>query len=340
MEEHGLAFYHDPPLWVGESAVDSMGGMADLATLRDVVFEDDLSIGLKISATREGVFSFSYANSEDQAALSWHLADARISEADADVILRRTRVMNSFLAFLYSNLLRLYGIDLTWMLVSPDLVISVRDVQNPGMSHAPQRVKHLIGSSFAPTYSQVLPPTFDNRIIDRFTVLPLDSVEAATEDLTRLISNHPSDGTLLVDLYLRAGKSYQDSNYSAAVITSWAITEKLIYELWQKYLSDNGQREERAFIVGARNKRLRDSRTSTVAVVAERLSSVGDIDHDLYSSLSVVRRSRNDWIHSPAKSLSREDAVRSLEVCERMLQNVRSIIISGTRLVSVYLPFS
>ena len=39
---------------------------------------------------------------------------------------------------------------------------------------------------------------------------------------------------------------------------------------------------------------------------------------------------------SPTTSLSRENAVRSLKVCERMLQDVRDITISGTRLVSVY----
>jgi hypothetical protein len=340
MESHGLAFYHDPPLWVGESAVSLTGGMAEFVTLRDVVFENDLPIGLKVSATREGVFSFSYAKDDDEAALSWHVAYARISEEDADVILRRTQIMNSFLAFLYSNHKRLYDTDLTWMVVSPDLVISAKDLQQPGMSYAPQRVKHLIGSSFESTYSRPSAPTFDDRIIDRAALLPLDSIKAATDDLSRLISNYPKDGALLIDLYLRAGKSYQDSNYSAAIITSWAITEKLLYELWVTYLSDNKQREGTAFIDGARNKRLRDYRTFTAAVVAELLSFAGYIDYDLYSSLSLVRKSRNDWIHSPTTSSSRESAVRSLKICERMLQEVRGIPISGTRLVSVYLPFT
>ena len=171
------------------------------------------------------------------------------------------------------------------MLITPDLVISAKDLQQPGLSYAPQRVKHLIGSSFVSTYNRLpFAPTFDNRIIDRLAVLPLDSIKAAAEDLTRLIKNYPKDGTLLVDLYLRAGKAYQNSNYSAAVITSWAITEKLLYELWIKYLSDNKQREEVAFIDGARNKRLRDYRTFTAAVVAELLSFAGYIDYDLYSS--------------------------------------------------------
>ena len=65
MESHGLAFYHDPPLWVGMSAVHPTRGMADLATLRDVVFEDDFANGLKVTVTREGIFSFSYAKNED-----------------------------------------------------------------------------------------------------------------------------------------------------------------------------------------------------------------------------------------------------------------------------------
>jgi hypothetical protein len=340
MENHGLAFYHDPPLWVGKSAVHPTRGMAELVSLRDVAYEAELPIGLSVTITREGVFSFTYSKSEDEMALSWHVAYARLSEADADVILRRTQIMNSFLAFLYSNNLRLHEIDLIWMVVSPDLVISAKDLQQPGMSHAPQRVKHLIGSSFESTYSRPFAPTFDNRIIDRSALLTLDTIKAATEDLTRLISNYPTDGALLVDLYLRAGKSYQDSNYSAAIITSWAITEKLLYELWTKYLSDNKQREETVFIDSARNKRLRDYRTFTAAVVAELLSFVGYIDYDLYSSLSLVRKSRNDWIHSPITSLSRENAVRSLEVCERMLQEVRGIPISGTRLVSVHESFT
>jgi hypothetical protein len=99
MKSHGLAFYHDPPLWVGESAVSPTEGMAELVTLRDVVFEDDLPIGLKVSVTREGVFSFSHPMNDDEAALSWHVAYARISEEDADVILRRTQYRGDLRVF-------------------------------------------------------------------------------------------------------------------------------------------------------------------------------------------------------------------------------------------------
>ena len=169
----------------------------------------------------------------------------------------------------------------------------------------------------------------DSRIQSRGAPLPVDVVAKSADDLSQLIDDWGTDGLLLADLFLRGSKAYQDHNYSAALINHWAITEKLLQELWAKYQDDNKQRDGQDFVTGERRKRLQDGRTFTAAVISEALSFADDLPHDLYLKMGKTRKARNDWIHPPGKPITRKHAADSTEVCQEMLKLVRDIELIG-----------
>jgi hypothetical protein len=70
-----------------------------------------------------------------------------------------------------------------------------------------------------------------------------------------------------------------------------------------------------------RREKLTDSRDFRASVISEILSLTNSLPFSLYENLSRVRQARNDWLHG-LKPLSRETAVLSVSVAERMLNLV------------------
>jgi hypothetical protein len=133
------------------------------------------------------------------------------------------------------------------------------------------------------------------------------------------------DGVLLVDLFLRASKAHQDHNYSAALIGFWAVSEKLLQELWRSYQEENRTRDGKSFINSKRMAILNDGRSFTASVMAEFLSLTGRIDFALYEKISHVRKARNGWMHSLTPGISSADALAAGKLCEAMLKIVRNV---------------
>jgi hypothetical protein len=332
MNRESSAFYHDPPMWVGTSPVDHTVSppVLDFDSLREPVFETELSGAIKLRVTREGLFKFGFAEWEPGVYPPEEGGRLAPFDAQVTVILARTTVMNAFLAFIYTNELKLHRFSRDQMVVTPETIIPTGGFDDDlSMGFGNQRVSHLALSSFPSTYLPSLPATMDSRIQMRGVPLPIDVLTRSTSDTSTLIDNWGTDGLLLADLFLRASRAYQDHNYSAALINHWAITEKLLQELWSKYQDDNKERGGKEFITGERRKRLRDGRTFTAAVISEALSFADYISHDLYLKMGKTRKARNDWIHPPGKPITRKHAVESTEVCQEMLKLVRDIELIG-----------
>lgn len=165
----------------------------------------------------------------------------------------------------------------------------------------------------------------------RARVLTPEVINYAADRLGELVDRAGLDGLLLADLFLRAGKSHQDHIYSAALITNWAIAEKMLQEIWDRYLAANRERGGKPFIPKKRFDRLQDNRTFTASVVAETLSLVGELEYELYEKMSDVRQVRNNWIHSPNMKITRQDSEKSTDVYEQMLNAARGIDLIGQR---------
>ena len=324
----GSGFYHDPPLWVGGSPIDEeTEELEDFDSLVEVVYQTTLPCGIDIRVTREGLFAFGFH--------SWELLNnpasntgARITGHDEKLRSELSKIvfMNAFLALLYTNLGRYHR-----MMVTPELVLYLGDVDHPAniMAFRSRSLEYLTRSNDPISYNQNLSPMYDVRISERQGTVRLSDLRTTTDKLAEIMDAFPSDGLLLLDLFLRGSKAYQDHSYSSCLITNWAITEKLLQELWAKYQVDNRIRDGKPFITGQRLKRLQDGRTYTAAIIAEILSLSSYIDDGLYIDLGNVRKARNDWMHSLKGMIYQGDAKLATGVCERMFMQVRKLSLKG-----------
>lgn len=340
MNRDSAGFYHDPPLWIASSAIDYTAPLSgeqqfhqpDFESMREVVYETTIASTIRFKVSREGLFSFSFA--------SWPLGrypPERNNQpspfaAQAQVILERTSVMNSFLAFLYTRELEINNFAHERMVVTPELVISLSSFDgDTGMSFGNQRVSRLALSSYPGTYSAG-PAMIDDRISQRGTPVAITSLRAATRDLSRIIRG-PEDGLMIVDLFSRSSKLFQDHNYSAALIGYWTITERLLNELWIKYQETNQTRSGEVFISNQRKEILNDGRSFSASVISEILSFTRVLDRSLYADITQVRKKRNSWIHGGSRSdgISSDDAILATTVCERLIRKARRLKLIGQK---------
>ena len=330
-------FYHDPPLWVGTVPVNfsSKVPIVDWTQLRRLAFRKVLANGIEIKVTIEGLFAFDFSTWPPAALIpsppdrTKPFDGVPSFEERAAVVLERTLVMNAFLAFMYTRDLRHGSLARKIMTVTPEVLISMVNIDTiSGLGS--QRVSQLyLLASQAENSSSNEYLFADERVMGRIGIAK-EIVEMAADDLAALMRAYPEDGVLVADLVLRAGKAGQDHNYSAALITYWAITEKMLQELWQKYQDDNRERDGKPFISNVRKKRLNDGRNYTAAVISEILSLVGYLDIELYHEISYIRVKRNDWMHNLGGKISNEDAAKAGDVATKLLENVRGISLART----------
>lgn len=333
MTRNVTGFYHDPPLWLVESPVErTTAGVGQVLFDRldhEVLQRTDLAGGLALRATVEGLFAFDFSNMPNYTISDGPNTDFEIV---AERYVQRTRIMNAYLAFFYTQQVSVDKWSQARMVVTPELAIPM---SNTGQGFGNQRVAHLALSRIPSTYSPAMPGPFDSRINMRGQPISLAVVQNAADDLSALISTHGDDGVMLVDLYLRATKAFQDHNHSLCVITAWAIVERIINDLWKNLIADNTTRNGVSFIQGARRDRLKDGRTFTASVMSEMLSFQNYISKEIYDDISAVRKIRNDWMHS-LKPVGVQDAVLANSVCQRLLEQVKGLTVIGATGLTIH----
>jgi hypothetical protein len=281
---------------------------------------------IRFNVSREGLFSFDFTawspghfpEASDQSMLDF--------EVSAKLMLNQASVMNAFLVFFYAKEMELAHFSRSWMVVTPELRIPLDSLDgNTGMGFGNSSVAHLASSRFDSSYRPGLPISMDGRISFRGMAVDKSVVNKALDELENVMTSSVPDGLGLLELFLRAGKSYQDHNHAAAVISYWGIIERLLHELWIKFQDDNETRDGSSFVSAERKRRLSDGRTFTAAVITEQLSFGDRLPLDLYRKLNKVRKTRNDWMHGTKDRVSAADARTAAEACKGMFKLVRSI---------------
>ena len=322
MISNAAAYYLWPTVWVSGRPKTS-GVDIDVRTLGEEVYRTSLSVGITTKVLREGMFIFDFSGWAPGRALSNR--NETDFDATAAVILRRVTVLNAHLACLYTTLSDRQHEAIDKMVVSPSDVIALKSLDDSGMGFGDMRVGALALARYPSTYAQGVRQMFDWRVSMRTVVIEIDTV-AESFQLLDTVLRHPAPHALTVtDLYVRSCKAYEDHNYSLCLVTAWAITEKLLQELWDRYLKANRERTidgvKVTFINRHRREKLTDSRDFRASVISEILSLTNSLPFSLYENLSRVRQARNDWLHG-LKPLSRETAVLSVSVAEQMLNLV------------------
>lgn len=318
--------YHDPPIWVGARIIDfASDDRQSLRRLREEIFREQIADSIELMVTREGLFAFDF----EKWAPGHMPADGKDGtpvpfEKTAETHLNRTLVINSFLALLYTwcSVEQHHLVDR--MVATPELLISMDTLSaDSDMGFGNQRVSHLALSGFESTYVPGGPVSFDDRLSFRHFELSPEGISHVVANLSQLLDRRGLAGLLLVDLFLRASKSFQEHNYAAALINYWAVSERLIQEMWAKFQADQ------QIVDKKRLDRLNDSRTFTAAVTTEVLALGGSIAVGLYDQISNVRKARNDWIHGLKSPISASDAIEAAGVCRDLMQRVLEIQVVG-----------
>jgi hypothetical protein len=94
------------------------------------------------------------------------------------------------------------------MVVTPELVITMDSLDDFGMGFGNHHVTHLAMSSFPSTYRVGVPFMMDDRISMRSAPVSVEVVEKSAQDLSKLMEADKPDSLQLVDLFLKASKSY------------------------------------------------------------------------------------------------------------------------------------
>ncbi|MBF6216249.1 hypothetical protein IU469_32235 [Nocardia puris] len=252
-------------------------------------------------------------------------------EDDANAVIQRTYIINAYLALLYTHELKTRRLSLERMVITPELTLSLDSIDDTtNMGFGNQRVSYLATAKFPSSYQVGLPFGLDDRISMRGPAISHEAVDGAAENLSQVMIEHGAEGVLLLDLFLRGSKAYQDHNHNFSLINCWTITERLLNDLWTMMQENIKSTHGSTFIDHTRRKRLSDGRTFTASVIAEMLSFLGYISKDLYDDISSVRKLRNDWMHS-LKPVSASSVDLAMSVCERLLKQSKNIEVIGAR---------
>lgn len=199
--------------------------------------------------------------------------------------------MNAHLACLYTARKRIDNMSGAPMAVGPPDLIRVQD--DGGMS--------LSGN---PHLGELLRAGQEGRAGDwRLARSELVSKEAMEESLSLLgamLTNAGSEALPLAALALRAAAAHHDHNFDSSLIQSWALAEKLLTTIWERYLDESRDRdfgEEDGPFISAKRRETLTGRDFTISVVCEVLSLLDRLPFGLYRRQGAVRRARNKWMH-------------------------------------------
>jgi hypothetical protein len=306
-------YYKWPFVWIGNEPYSAPTGSPGMEVCRQ-----SLSCGLSVKVLQEGLFVFDFSNTEKGKfidALNFNFDDG------AEIQLYRCRVLNTHILCLHTAQMQAGGsYSSRAMVVNPSDLILFKSLDDPDPSVGDVFLQLLLEKHDNPAVAE-----YFSRRTDR---IQLDVIGKSFKMLDRIMVR-PDDYLLtLIDLYARSGLAYQDHNYSLALVGAWTITEKLLRILWNRYVHANRERivknKAQTFINADRRKRLTEGREFTAAIISETLSLCDQISLRDYNDVSLVRRARNDWMHSVA-GIPRDSARLAMDVACRMLMHVERV---------------
>jgi hypothetical protein len=316
-------FYFIPIIWVGKS-LEVEAEDFDVSKLREEVLRADLGSGISIKVDRDGLFLFDFSN--------WNPAKSPKGKISADeiteLILKRIMVLNTFLACLYTalNHHKEKTFFIEKMIVSPANIIKASSFNNGDLQLNSREAAELSGASCCSDYDPSKPIFADWRL-NRILLIKDEELEEAISLFDSIVGDETTNLLQICELYIFSCKFFEDYNYNLSLLTSWAITENLLQQLWQRYIQVNRNREvkgEMAVFINKDRKEKLQGRDYSASTVSEILSLANEIPHDIYQDMSRIRQIRNDWIHG-LKQVARTDTALAIDLAERILNFVGNV---------------
>jgi hypothetical protein len=336
-----VAYYHWPTVWV-YSPPPISDREADLGAISQVVHQEKLAAGLGVQVLREGMFIFDFSGWLPGKAVDFSGPDIPAFHTVRQTTWKRIAVLNTHLACLYTALRHIQGSGteesvLNKMVLSPGEYIGMYP-QGQVRYFQDGIVDPLTRTRDSKTYAPGAPNMADWRLRSRHVTIRTATLVESFRLLNTILQRSEAEALITVaDLYVRSCKAYEEGNSNLGLITAWAVIERLLNTLWERYVEENREREIEGtrveFLTGVRRKNLLKGRDYTASVISEVLSLTGRLPFDLYRDMSKVRKARNDWMHElkPAYwEASWESARLAVNVAERMLSLVEEISFETT----------
>lgn len=152
-------------------------------------------------------------------------------------------------------------------------------------------------------------------------------IERSFSDLNLALSD--GSGVLLRALEYHKLSQYRtlDHRFAETLVLSWTVCENMIDFIW-KQMIDAVRSSDSGRMTGKRAETLGKSSDFTSSVRIETLELTGRLSIELATSLNVIRKARNDWLHS-FKDVDEQIALGSIETCARLISSVFSIALGG-----------
>lgn len=318
-------YYLWPPAWVGSGAPTPVT-LETVKLLGEEAFRTTLTGGISLKVLRGGMFLFDFTNWLPGRPLPEN-SKASFDE-EAKILLQRVAVLNAHLACLYTAIGTLQNYCHHKMAVSPGDLVTAKSLDDGGMGFGDPRTGWLVLAQYPNTYAPEVPVQADLRVFFRILVIEIPTLKQSFDLLDSILRHPHPDSLLIADLHMRSCKAYEDHNYALCLITSWAVTERLLQTLWTRYLDQNREKHidgTSVTVINAdRKSKLTETRDFTASVISEILSLTEQLPFDLYKDLSTIRKARNNWIHD-LKPVPREAAGLSIETSERVLELVEGL---------------
>ena len=314
-----FGYFLYPPTWLGASPLE--GTPEDPRSVWDpIVTGVSLPEGIKATCIRNGLFRFDLAD--------WALGAPIPREESPEPGVRverirwRTVLMNAHLACLYTAQKRIDGRGRAPMVVTPRKLMNVQDDGGTSVIDAPE-LGELLRLQWTSTSPRPAPTDWR---LARTDVISIEAIQHSFELLRPMIT---ADGELLglAALALKSAAAHDSQDFDAGLIQSWALVERLVTTLWERYLEENRDREldgvAQRFISARRRKFLTDP-GPPVAVVSEILSLLDLLPFEFYTRLEPIRKARNRWTHSLRPAGAKHSAA-SLEMAFDLLRHVHGV---------------
>ncbi len=333
------AYYHLPPIWVGEDPFANNAAPTKSALEKEILTRK-LSAGIQAWVHKDGLFIFDFSNWNPGSSVVIPLVKSEpgkkmpkpLAEANQKAVLhvyRRVEVMNAHLACLNTALGLCEKRALpVGQVISPSEHINIHRTAagtwwfglNPYWSpiHA-----------YIAAQRGVTDHTSEHK---QRQLIAIESVEKSFELLDDLLDCSATDSPKLVTLLLQSVKAYREHDFSGSLIISWTVLEKLVSDLWNGLIEENrvrgGGQDQTTFINSERKKRL-EGKDYTASVRIEFLSLLNEISLEMYTDLNKIRSTRNDWLHHLEVADDRSASL-AIQAAQRLLLQVTGININLT----------
>ena len=295
--DNSLGYFHWPVVWVKDPPPVSDGEI-DARRLGETVYQKILDSGVEVKVYRDGMFDFRlsdwstgrYPPPGERAAPDFDAAEMRAP---------RVKLLNAYLACLYTVLWRRQDSTLKRMIVSPDEIVQIKLLHdNSEHITRDERFQALLDAqnpAFIKHWSP--PPELDWRFGNRVMVVEVETVEESFALLDRVLQRPEEDALILTELYARAAKYNEERNHDVCLITSWAIIERLLNRLSGTPTGD---------------------RTPNARKLIKDLSGANSLSPKLCKEMSIVCDARDHWIHR-LTPVTKDKSGKAIRVAEDML---------------------